>query len=495
MDEIRRMSARVDKGATVALHRAMARKHMDRLKGMGVQVKKDVSEISDDYFEARACNDLSDKSSKVVTKDVETRSVSTSLYNDEQQVAELFGIDHTSYETRVAKPHREAFQLRGAAMLDKRDVEIRRMVNNGFNARQVAIAMDIYEQRALDPATDTGQVGIDYLHEPYRQLRLAGQLAPAMQSVDIPAGYRQYTAPNLNDARFVLEPVNTTDAYTVNTSEDPANGSQTWTPVKFQAVIFWNDEFQEDALYNVEAALRGSIVRGAAIALDAALLNGDTTNTSGANINASGGSLTLGTLDPRVAFNGLRGLFYRGTHGGKSADTFTGGISGGGNAATLTDAYDVLKGMGKYASPSQQMNLCGVCSTQTYWNLRDDSRGSNFGQDTINADVFDLDWKVLANSTATHTASSNVPTDDLGVFEGCPVNLTTAGVYDNSTKTESTFLIFNKVNFLLAWKRQLQIRVVELGLGEQRAITAGFRCDFDEIIANETAIEVAYSVR
>lgn len=486
----------VNRGATVALHRAMCRRHLEGLQARGVAVKKKMNELKDDLFEKIAFNDLGDKSAKDL-KDLETRSdvVSTSLHNPDEFWAETFGVEmkgDAGYEKRCAAPAREVANIRAEQGFLKQHQQLERLLSSGLQARQLAVALDVFT-RSLDPATDTTQVGVHYLHEPYRYFRLAGQLAKHLQSIEIPKGFRTYTAPILDDSRYLLTSANTTDAYTVNTSEDPTNSSVTWTPKKLQAVTFWNGEFQEDALYDVDTALKASMLRGFHVAHELALLNGDTTNTSGANINASGGSLTLGTKDPRLAFNGLRGILYRGTHNGKSADTFaTGAIDGGGNAAILTDVYDAVKLLGKYAG--NPADVVVVCSTQTWFNLRNDQRGSNFGQDVINADIWGMNWVKMANSRGTHAATSNVPTDSLSVLEGCGVNLNASGVFDNVTKTQSFLTLFNRYNYLEAWKRQLAIQVVDLNLGDQKAITSSARMDFQEIIINEPSLSGAFNL-
>jgi len=488
----------VDSDATICLHRAMARGRLKRLENAGVKIDwRKFADVKSDTWMKFATRDLSSMSKEQV-KDLETRGTEVSSCLDtlhDEAAAELFGVDFASYQTRCAKPAEELQKRRMESSFDEAKKANRHLLDGAQSALQRAVMRDVLNQRALDSATDTSLTGINYLHEPFRELRTSGELLKRIPQMVIPAGFKTYTVPVVGDARVLKAAALTTDAYTVNSSEDPTSSTQTWNPVTAQGTIFWNDEFDDDSLFPVEAALRESMVRGATIALEAALINGDTTNTAAANINALYGTATLGTKDPRLLFNGFRGIYYRGTHGGKSANTFTGGISGGSNAATLTDVYDTLKGMGKYAVKAQYPNLVGVSPTQVYKNLRNDARGSNFGQDIIRDDIFGFDWIETNNGTATAAAGSNIPTDTLDKFEGVPVNLNTAGVYDNSTKTESTFFIFNASNYLLAWKKQMQIYVIDLRLGGQKAITSVFRCVMEPILVNQTDLNVCFDVR
>lgn len=480
-------------GPTIALHKAMHRRHAERLNARGLTCR--AAPLTDQEAYDRAFSEPAERGPRVqIAEELKPDHIGPALYQSREYQLDRMGIkkeEWSAFEMRaMGDPSGRAAQVQ----VERAD-RFARMLRLGLNPVQLAVAMQCWEQRALDPATDTGQIGIDYLHDVYRVLRLSGQLQGAVQNFDIPAGYRQWTAPNINDAQFILQAAATADTISVNTAVDPTNGSQTWTPVKFQSIIFYNGEFNEDALYEVEPVLRASFIRGAGLLTDMVLLNGDTTNGAGANINANGGSLTLGTKDPRVAANGLRGVFFRGTHGGKSADTFTGGISGGGDATTLADFYAAKSGLSKYGSPMQKENLHCVMPLQSWNHLRSDARGSNFGQELIKDDVWEgCHWMQLANSSITHAATSNVQDYAQYVNEGCPINLTNAGVYDNTTKTLATWVLYNKLNYLMAWKRHLAIRVVELPSTDQYFISATVRFDFKEIIANEPSLTVAYNI-
>ena len=488
---------RVNPGMTAGLHRKIAGQFLRKLEGMGVSIKRKLHEVKDEYFLRRAMTDQTDSLPAKELKEFERRDdAETCCFHESEgqraHCADVFGIDLKEFEAKVGAPQRESFARRAVENYGNLDQKRRKMLDAGMHAHQVAVALDIELRRALDPGTDTTQVGVDYLMDAYYPMRNSGKMAPLFPSIDIPQGYKTYQIPILEDCRFVKQAANTTDAFTVNTSEDPANTSRVWTPVKAQATTFWNQEFQEDALYNVVNALTARMKTGADIAMDMVDLRGDTNNTSAANINASGGSLTLGTKDVRLLYNGLLGTFYRGTHGGKSADTFTGGIDGGGNAATIDDVYNLFKDLGKYGIPDEKGSVKLVVPAQVYWSLRDSARAV-YGQNIILEDIFKDQIVVMSNSQATHAASSNVPTDALGVMEGYPINLNAAGVFDNATMTLSGAVAFNVKNFLKAWKRHLQLVVVDLNLGEQHAITAGFRCHMQEIVVNDPAITVLYN--
>ena len=488
---------RTNEGKTIALHRALWTVAMNRLEARGIKVRKKGHEIPREYWLARALDDPYEKYSNADEMRVQERRAdhaSNLLHDNVEFPCETYGIDVKEFQAKLGKPQEELHQRRAEEFVRIRPQLQETLGMRGFSGRQLCARLAILEQRALDPATDGNLIGVDYLHDPYRKLSLAGPLSAVIPTAEIKPGFRTYQIPMLTDGRFLYSTPNTTDAYTINTTEDPGSSSQVWTPKKLMAGIMWNGEFTEEALFPVVPALTASMVRGAAIAGDLAVLSGDTTAGAGLNINAFGGSLVLGTKDPRKIYKGLRRIYYDGTHGGKSAGGFAGGISGGGNAAAVTDVYAMLKKLGKYAATSQKANLHLVLSCQSKWGIIEDSTGSFYGQEALARDIFSLDWIEMANGRATEGASSEVPTDALDVMEGCPINLNNVGVYVGAGQTLSTMVAFNDMNYLRARKRSFGVKVVDLDLGDQSAIVSSFREDFQEIQANEPSLVVAYNL-
>ena len=489
------LDQKVNLGATIVLHRGFHVAKCRRLERMGIKVKRNPREIPDEWFWSRIQEPRERDASVMIEEELSpTNFGASSLYKRSEEFFDIYGIDEKEWQVRVAKPQQDAFERRSAEAYERGRSLYQQLCMEGLPARQLATALLCYELRALDPATDTNFIGTDYLHDWFRVLRLSGQLLPFFDSFDIPAGFREYVLPSVDDPQFVFQGASTSDTLDVNTAVKPTAAQTKMTPVKFQATTFWNGEFNEDSLADAELMLRAGMIRAMGLLGDAILLNGDTTNTAGANINASGGTLTLGTKDPRVAIKGQRGIYYRGTHGGKAADTFTGGTNGGGDASTLADFFATKALMGKYAAMSQYPNLAWIGSVQSRTKIADDARGSNFGQGIIDKEVWAMKFLELDNSTVTHASTSNVQNYAQWLKEGCPVNLTTAGVYDDTTKTKSTWVITNKRNFVTAWKRHLKLVVLELPLDDKFAISATTRFDHKEIIANEPALAVAFNV-
>lgn len=509
---------RTDEGLTIAVNRILAGGHLARLNEAGVPTKR-AEALSDEYLYKRATNDYDEKADQMLAKDPKANidhlmaaqargeEASSSLDYKPEMVEEAFGFDRKVFQARsgeilaAQKRHTESIQELRKGVRDwqlKRPDWVMHVNMTGLDSRQRAVVRRaqqqfVQQERAMDPATDTGLIGTDYMHEPMRELLSVEDLMGLFIPITIPGGYRSFVASNLADGRILKTAATTSDAYGFNTAEDPTSGSTTWTPVKLMGIIPWNGEFEDDSLFGAEQALRQSMQRGLLLALFQAILFGDTTNSAGANINASGGSLALGTKDPRLCWNGIAGDFYRGTHGGKSADTFTGGINGGGDAMTVTDVYDMLKDCGKFALPQQASNLHLACSAQSYWNVRTDAL-TKYQWDILNKDVFGLNWNVSGNGAPTHAATSNVPTDALNLWDGVPTNRNASGVFDNVTATKAIAVLWNALNYGLAVKRVASVKVVNIDPVDLKAICLTMRLDFKPIIANLAASTVGYNI-
>lgn len=347
------------------------------------------------------------------------------------------------------------------------------------------------ERRGLDGGTDTALVGVDYAHEWFRDLRLAGKLVPEFsRQMDIAEGYSSYTGPVVGDALFMKQGALTSNAFTVNSAYNPTSTVVTLTPQKIQAVIFVSGELTEDSLAPVIENLKMSMLRGANVAIEHILLNGDTLDST-ANIN-SYATTALGDLDVRFCWDGLRAMDWKSSTG-KSASSFS-GSNGANGVVTLDGILGGLKAMGKYSDdPSKVLTIMPVRSEKealadtkarpdTYSALIDASSGRLVtvgGSKVI----------TVGNSIIDNTHSSEVPTYATFLSEGYPINLAATGLYTGSGAT-SGFVQVREDNILWGWKRQFSFKVVDLPLGDQVAITATLRVVAKQII---TGVGVANS--
>lgn len=428
-------SANTNVGDTVTLHRAMANLQIRKLEERGLKVKP---------------------------------------YTNEE-------IERRAYAKGEDKPEDGSTLYETAAELCER-----RMVDPADLAK--------IQTRGLDGGTDTALVGTDYLHEFARDLRLSGRLQGLFsRHIDIPQGYSSLVVPIIGDAQFLKQGALTTDTYAVNTAVDPTSTTVTLTPVKMQTVIFVSGELTEESLAPIIEALTLSIQRGFGVALDHVLISGDTVTTT-ANINAygsDGGIAALGSYDPRLMFDGFRAMDWKSTTG-KSAATFS-GIDCGSNIATIDDVVGTLGVMGKYADdPAKVLTIMPIQVEKDI--LLDSKARPDTYSAIINAQTGRLvtvgGSKVVAvgNSTIVDDSSSNVPTYATWMTDGYPVNLNASGVYDAATATQTGFVCVREDVIAFGWKRQLEIKVIDLPLSDQKAITATVRVVAKQIHAGRGVV-------
>lgn len=345
--------------------------------------------------------------------------------------------------------------------------------------------------RGLDGGTDTALVGVDYNHEFYRDLRLAGQLLPKFEKqMDIKPGFASFTGPVVGDALWLKQGALTTNAFSVNTAFNPTSTTITLTPQKAMAIIFVSGELTEDSLAPIMENLKTSMIRGANVMIENVLLNGDTTSGTG-NINtyALAGSGTgggLGTKDPRLMMNGLRAMDFQSTVG-KSAGVFS-GVNGANGITTLDGITSGLQALDKYADDPSKV-LVILPKRAEFQALRDVKARPDTYQALLTAQngrlqtVSGAKIQAVGNSLNDNTSSADIPTYASALSEGYPVNLDANGLYSTTSGTRSGFVHVRQDNIVWGWKRQFTFKVVDLPLGDQVAIACTMRFVFTQIIA------------
>lgn len=393
------------------------------------------------------------------------------------------------YETRAELMEQRKVDADKLGAIEKKVWETRAMAMSPTERRQM-------EKRGIDDSNVSGLIGVDYLHDYYRDLRLAGKMTPLFsRQVDIPAGYATHTYPIIGDMQPFLTGALTTDAFSVNSAANPTATSLTLTPKKLQAVTFVSGELNEDSLAPIIPALQESGIRGFNVAMDHCIISGDTLTTT-ANINGYAHT-ALGSLDPRLAFDGLRAINYKGTLNGGSAGVFK-GVDGSGSAASLNNVLSALAALGKYGDDPSKVFT--VMPTSVEKALMEDTKAR---PDTYWALLTAQDGKLqtvggsrvitVGNSLIDDTSSNNIPTYATFLNEGYPVNLDAYGRYSGTGNTKTGFICFREDNFVIGWKRHIQWRVVELPLGDQFAVTMSIRFVLNYIIANQ-AVSVGFDV-
>ena len=420
------------------------------------------------------------------------------------QAAESAQVRNLQSKYGVAKVHRYSRdELAKRALADddgKDDKDSGAYLNDSFAEQCERLKLDpdkmIVQQRAelqarglnvrgLDGGTDTSLVGVDYNHEWYRELRLAGTLLPQFsRQMDIRPGYFSWTGPVVGDSLWLKQGPLTSNSFTVNTAFNPTSTTITLTPQKSMAVIFVSGELTEDSLAPIMENLKTSMIRGANVMIENVLLNGDTATGTG-NIN-SYAVTALGSLDPRLMMNGLRAMDYYSTVG-KSSGVFSG--TNGANGITTLDGITAgLQSLDKYADDPTKI-LTIMPKRGEFQTLRDTKARPDTFSALLTASTGRLQTvsgskiNAVGNSLLTNSSSAGVPDYASALSEGYPVNLDSSGLYSGTGNTRSGFVQCREDNIVWGWKRQFTFKVIDLPLGDQVAIACSMRFVFTQIIA------------
>lgn len=446
--EINPMARKI--GQNVILQRALEMSHFEKLKATygGDKIK---SFVDDEIIEKRAT---------ALDSDSDEVGSGAYLYESLPEMCEKRGLDHGALLDRERK------------YLDARS----RLITRGEPLSVV--------NRGLDGGTDTALVAPDYLAEWLRIMRMTGDIVPRFsRQVDIAPGKASLIAPIVGDAQFLKVGALTTNLYSVNPSVNPTSTQVTWTPQKAMAVIFISGELKEDSLVPIIENLMICLTRGAATTQTHQLISGDSLATTG-NINSYNSAAQntgLGSQDPRLCYDGLRAMDYKSAVG-KSAGVF-GGVDGGNAIATLASVSQTLLTMGKFGSdPKKVLTIAPVCLEQQFMQ---DAKARPFAYGPIFAGA-DGNVRQLSgtqpvfmnNSTIDNTSdvgTGAIPTYATFTDEGYPTNLDSSGRYSGTGNTRTGFTCVREDNILIAWKRQWHVAIIDLGLGDQYAVTASYR--------------------
>ena len=186
------------------------------------------------------------------------------------------------------------------------------------------------------------------------RVREFGVVAPLFRDLQMPSAVYQLPV-ELTDVDIYLTPENTQAvSQTTYSSSNPTVGQAELRAVKFTGRSFTSGELVEDSVIDIIRYIVDSHAHGIALAMDQAILDGDTTATHQ-------DSDVTSDRDVRTGFTGLRKYALAG-----SLD-----VNAGGDALSLADLFDAEAKMGKYATGAQLANLALILGQRSYIQLRE----------------------------------------------------------------------------------------------------------------------------
>lgn len=317
-------------------------------------------------------------------------------------------------------------------------------------------------RKAMDTAT-SGE-GSDWVPTGFSaslidDIRLARKVSGMFGRIPIPAGVGPFTNPIRGAAqRAYLVGEATSDSSSNWPAGTPPTSSVTFTAIKHGLLMYVSDEMTEDSAIAVMPLVREELVQAIVDAEEDATLNGDTSTThQDSNVTAA--------TDVRKSWAGLRYL-SGGSSGVAAVDIST---------LSTTNLRAIRKAMGRFA----------VNPTQAFWAVSISAYIQMLGL----TEVLTLD-KIGQYATVLN--------GQLGQYDGMPIivsefiseELTTAGVYDGATVTDTIILLVSRPAFKYADKPG-GIRVEEdrdIKVGQNYAV-ASRRLDFQQVITPGTAEE------
>lgn len=264
------------------------------------------------------------------------------------------------------------------------------------------------------------------------------------------------------DPTAYVTPENTADTGQTSVKfSDAGTANVTFTAKKVSVAIRTSDEFEEDALGDVEQYVNQKVLKGLVNGEEDAIING---STAGTHPDAD----VTGSDDVRKAFNGLRSLAVAGA----KVD--------GGSGSLITAIRTVRSRMGRYgADPSK---LAIIASTSSHIRL-------------LEEDAVKTKEKFGDNAT--------ILTGELGKVDGMPLlisqyvreNLNATGVFDNTTTTKTVILVVYRGAFAIGDRLQVQLEAEREAKYGQDVLIGRERIDFQPWYpTTDTMVGLVYNV-
>ena len=298
-------------------------------------------------------------------------------------------------------------------------------------------------------------------------LRLELKVAALFPTITLPAKSGSFDLPFRGGRKEAyLQGESTSDSSSKYPATTIGTGKVTFAAVKHALRMLFSDEFDEDSAISAMPIMRQELIQALADAHENAIINGDTDTTH------MDSDITTAT-NVAKSWNGLR------KHGGNATGNASVDISTLGTATLRA----IEKAMGRFGvNPSKRAWITGI---------------SGFIQMLSITEVMTMD---------KFGAAFTVKSGQLGQFDGSPIivsehmrqDLTTAGIYDGATETDTEILLVFTPAFYTGVKpsgvKVETDRNIETG---QNIAVASRRLDFEQVItpgSGEETVGVGYSL-
>lgn len=385
-------------------------------------------------------------------------------------------LDLTETVSRDVKGIRDIMVM-PSAMLNDAEKEIRDFADNayitatllrtnpqnlkmwqGFKASNTAL------RKAMDTATATE--GAEWIPTTLstnlvEKYRLEARVPGLFTEIQMPRNPFKLPT-NLADMTFYLIPESTSDEPSKTPSTALTTGDLTLTAKKLRARSIWSEELDEESIIPLLPAVKNNIAKSAALAVEDAILNGDTTAT---HMDSD----VTDTKDHRKIWKGLRKLALANSW---SADLGT---------FDKDTTRGLLTKMAKYGiTPS---DLAWITGPTCYNKLRG------------LAELLTVD---------KYGPAAVILTGEVGRYYGSPViisektrqTLNATGYYDGSTVDNTELTVVNRRGFIIGNRGNWRLTVDFDNDVDQYVLNVRFKKDFIPIyaIATEPIVATGFNV-
>lgn len=280
--------------------------------------------------------------------------------------------------------------------------------------------------------------------------RIEARVPALFKEIEMPRN--PYKLPtSLADMTFYLIPESKSSEPSKTPTTKLTTGDLTLTAVKLRARSVWSEELDEESIVPVLPAVKANIAKSAALAVEDALINGDTTAPHQ-------DSDVTDSKDHRKAWKGLRKLNLA------AADE---------DLATFNDAnlLTILVDMGKYGiTPSELVWITGPTGYNKFRGLSNLLTVDKYGPKAV----------ILTGEVGKYLGSPVV------ISEKIRQDLNATGVYDATTMTKTVVLLPNRGAFIIGNRGAWRLTVDFDNDVDQYVLNVRFKKDFIPIYAAAT---------
>ena len=385
-------------------------------------------------------------------------------------------LDFSDTVSRDVKGIKDIMEM-PSAMLNDAEKEIREFADNayivatllrtspqnlkmwqGFKASNTAL------RKAMDTAT--ASEGAEWIPTTLstnlvEKYRLEARVPSLFTEIQMPRNPFKLPT-NLADMTFYLIPESKSDEPSKTPSTQLETGDLTLTAKKLRARSIWSEELDEESIVPMLPAVKNNIAKSAALAVEDAIINGDTTATHQ-------DSDVTDTKDHRKIWKGLRKYAI--------ANSYSDDLSTFDKTTTLAR----ITKLGKY----------GITKSELAWIAGVVSYNKGLGLDEM-------------RTVDKYGPKATILTGEVGKLYGVPFvisekmreDMNATGVYDGATKTYTGLLLVNKGAFVIGNRGNWRLTVDFDNDVDQYVLNVRFKKDFIPIYdeSAEHIVEYGYKI-